>query len=105
MSEEQAAYGVFARSTIEEEYIAPKPIPGLIEGRMVHYVIPDDQKNGGQHRAATLCRVWDHTSGLCNLHVFWDGNNDNADDRGPWLGSIYYSAEPKPNTWHFMERA
>ncbi len=92
MSEEQA--------TVERT-----PIPGLIEGRMVHYVIPIDQKNGGQHRAATICRVWDTTSGLCNLHVFWDGNNDNADDRGPWLGSIYYSAERKPNTWHWMERA
>lgn len=92
MSEEQA--------TVERT-----PIPGLIEGRMVHYVIPVDQKNGGQHRAATICRVWDTDSGLCNLHVFWDGNNDNAVDRGPWLGSIYYSDAKLPNTWHWMERA
>lgn len=83
----------------------PRVIPGLVEGRNVHYVIPDEQRNAGQHRAAIICRVWDHGSGLCNLHVFWDGQNDNADDRGSWLGSIYYSEEPKPNTWHFMERA
>lgn len=82
----------------------PTAIPGLIEGRNVHYVIPEGQKNAGQHRAAIICRVWDNDTGLCNLNVFWDGNNDDQADE-PWLGSIYYSAEPKPNTWHFMERA
>lgn len=82
-----------------------KPIPGIIEGRVVHYVIPLEQKNGGQHRAATICRVWDTTTGLVNLNVSWDGNNDNADDRGTWLGSIYYSEDKAPNTWHWLERA
>jgi hypothetical protein len=93
MSEEQATY----------EVSEPKAIPGLIEGRNVHYVLPDGQKNAGQHRAAIICRVWDTDSGLSNLHVFWDGNNDGP--RDAWLGSIYYSADPRPNTWHFMERA
>jgi hypothetical protein len=70
-------------------------------GRVVHYVLPDSDRNTGEHRPALVVRVWDEDTGLSNLHVFADGNNDTL--AGGWVGSIYQSDEPKPNTWHFPE--
>lgn len=45
---------------------------GLVEGRIVHYVMPD-----GKHTPAIVVKVWDHTgpNGTSNLQVFTDGSN------------------------------
>lgn len=82
-------------------------IPGLTEGRIVHYVLPDGY-SAGQHRPAIVVRVWEPGGGpmgTCQLQVFTDGNND-----GPgyasgivWRTSVMYSAERKPYTWHWPE--
>lgn len=91
---------------------------GLIEGRMVHYVMPN-----GQHRPAIIVKVWGET-GLSNLQVITDGSNDvpyteeekekfknygiAPDDirHGHiWKTSISFSEEPQPNTWHWVEKA
>jgi hypothetical protein len=81
---------------------------GLIEGRMVHFVIPDDaSRSAGEHRAALVVRVWDKGAGSVNLHVFFDGSNDEAvDPQGDaWVTSVPYSEESKGRTWHWIERA
>ncbi|MFA5836210.1 MAG: hypothetical protein WC837_04555 [Bellilinea sp.] len=87
---------------------------GLIEGRIVHYVMPD-----GKHRPAIIVRVWDkaHTNGCVNLTVFTDWTNDS---RGPdyvmdadcaagkmWRTSVLFdgNTDPAPGTWHWIERA
>lgn len=103
---------------------------GLTEGRMVHFVMPD-----GTHRPAVVVQVWrvtkedgsnvPPTNGCSNLQVFTDGPNDipytaeekkayegfgeaqfEAMRRGVmWFTSVLYSEEPKPYTWHWIERA
>lgn len=95
---------------------------GLTAGRMIHYVMPD-----GDHRPAIVVRVWDHDNqgpGLINAQVITDGGNDvpngaaevqawkdfNCDPeecrRGLlWKTSISFSEDPKPNTWHWIEKA
>jgi len=96
---------------------------GLTEGRIVHYVMPD----GVEHRPAIVVKVWrkeDGTppdNGVSNLQVFTDGTNDFYHTKGStgekwisdaevktgivWRTSIVYSEEPKPNTWHWIEKA
>src|SRR5436305_1521513 len=56
----------------KEKTAEPEPMPGLIEGRMVHYCLPDGKRRG-EHRAATISYVHDHGSGLVNLHVLLNG--------------------------------
>jgi hypothetical protein len=95
---------------------------GLVEGRIVHYVMPN-----GEHRPAIVTKVWDreNQSGCSNLNVFTDYSNDlpytqaetdnmknnfgiNLDEvrHGHiWRTSIMFSAEPKPHTWHWIEKA
>jgi hypothetical protein len=105
---------------------------GLIEGRIVHFVMPN-----GQHRPAIVVQVWRvpdspgpepilkaPENGCCNLRVFTDGPNDvpytpeekeklgnwgfREDDvrHGHiWATSMMYSEEPKPGTWHWIEHA
>jgi hypothetical protein len=102
---------------------------GLTEGRMVHYVMPD-----GKHRPAVVVKVWRVTgeggiqdppvSGCSNLQVFTDGPNDlpyTAEEKKSyensslsledvrkgmvWATSIMFSEEPKPHTWHWIEKA
>ena len=96
---------------------------GLIEGRIVHYVMPD-----GEHRPAVVVKVWDHEgeTGTSNLQIITDGPNDvpwgsegkaleekfvgcgiKLDDvrHGHfWRTSVRYSATPEPETWHWIER-
>mgnify|MGYP000989721294 CR=1 FL=1 len=82
--------------------VEPKAIPGLTEGRIVHYVLPD----GIEHRPAMIVRVWDHGTGMSNLQVFTDGSNDQSVDQGLiWRGSIFYSEDKLPGTWHWIEKA
>lgn len=83
---------------------------GLTEGRIVHYVMPS-----GEHRPAIVVRVW-NSEGTCNLTVFPDWGNDNKPGNGIginmgqgtallWATSILHSDEPKPGTWHWIEKA
>ena len=88
---------------------------GLIEGRIVHYVLPDGNSEG-EHRAAIIVRVFESMkeSGTVNLLVFTDCTND-VDPKDPrtasygkgvvWATSVHYSEVPKPRTWHWIERA
>jgi hypothetical protein len=92
---------------------------GLIEGRIVHFVMPD-----GKHSPAMIVRVWNQETGMSNLQVFTDGSNSlpytpeekvlfsnfgmdlNQVAHGHiWMTSRSYSEEPKPGTWHWIERA
>lgn len=84
----------------------------LTEGRIVHFVLPDG-RHAGEHRPAIVVKVWrqgDGTppaNGYSNLVVFMDGTNDGASLGGciNWQTSIEYSAESKPRTWHWIEKA
>jgi hypothetical protein len=87
----------------------PEAMPGLIEGRVVHYTLPDGKRRG-EHRAATVSYVWDHGAGLVNLHVLLNGDMDYAGHAHPgnnWLvEKVAFSADPKvEGCWHWMERA
>ena len=76
---------------------------GLIEGRIVHYVLPD-----GKHRPALVVNVWNKDKGECNLQVFLDDPNDRIRKEefySPvWMGTIAYDELMSPNTWHWIER-
>jgi hypothetical protein len=82
---------------------------GLIEGRIVHYVLPDG-RNPGEHRPAIIVKVWEahRAQGTVNMQVFTDSQNDYL--AGPatsgvmWATSVPYSEEPKPRTWHWPEK-
>lgn len=80
---------------------------GLIEGRVVHYVLIDGP-HAGEHRKADVVRVWDPTTGLCNLIVALDGENDGATlgQLHRWVTSVSHDEETKKlGTWHWIERA
>jgi hypothetical protein len=88
---------------------------GLIEGRIVHYVLPNGNSKG-EHRPAIIVKVWPtmKESGTVNMLVFTDCNND-VDSRDPqsasygsgvaWATSVHYSEEKEPRTWHWIEKA
>jgi hypothetical protein len=82
---------------------------GLTAGRMVHYVLSDTDspRHPSEHRPAVVVKVWgDHPNGCCQLVVFMDGSNDEqAGDLTKWKTSVVYSEDPKPGTWHWIERA
>ena len=79
---------------------------GLTEGRVVHFVT-----ERGDHRPAMVVKVWrdlqDRYPGYSNLQVFADGSNDGewGKPNVVWETSVSYSEEPKPRTWHWIERA
>jgi hypothetical protein len=82
---------------------------GLIEGRIIHYVMPD----GRAHRAAMIVQVFPQPqsdSPMCNITVFPDMLNDHrygpewANTVGVGKGSIHYSETKEANTWHWPER-
>lgn len=85
---------------------------GLTEGRIVHFVLPDGP-HAGEHRPAIVVKVWrqgDGTppaNGYSNLVVFMDGTNDGVQFGGciHWATSVEHSADPKPRTWHWIEKA
>jgi hypothetical protein len=91
----------------KEQSQEPQALPGLIEGRIVHYVMPTDREVQLQHRPAVIVRIWDHGQGTVNLQVFTDGDNDGVCAAGEtwWRTSIRYSEKMEPNTWHWIERA
>lgn len=78
---------------------------GVIEGRIVHYVMPD----GIAHRPAILTQYWPNSNGMSNMTVFTDILNDSryGAEYGSGLvgkGSIHYSETKEVNTWHWPER-
>ena len=81
------------------------PLPGLTEGRMVHFVLPN-----GEHRPAVIVRVW-HVTGVCdgyvNLQVFTDGTNDGQENAAgiAWKTSVCYDENKSVGTWHWIEYA
>ena len=88
-------------------------------GRIVHYVLPDEFKNAGEHRPAIIVKAWGSPPTQpypVQLQVFMDGSNDGyIQDLGKvmsivdghpntmWKTSVPYSEEPKSGTWHFPE--
>lgn len=87
---------------------------GLIEGRIVHYVLPAGNSKG-EHRPAIIVKVWEahRAQGTVNLQVFTDGNNDvspggrESESYGKgiaWATSVHYDENKAPNTWHWIER-
>lgn len=119
-SEEGAAmvHGTDMPPLEQEAYVAR--VPGLTEGRIVHYVLPD-----GSHRPAVVVKDWKEHSGSCNLQVLLDGSNDRLPghenncteqeaERGiAWRTSVpYYGTSDSPgappcpsHTWHWPEKA
>jgi hypothetical protein len=88
---------------------ATDPLPGLTEGRIVHFVLGDGP-SAGQHRPAIVVRVWNpkatelSSRGTIQLQVFTDGSNDGLQNV-EWRTSVGYSEDPQPYTWHWPERA
>lgn len=103
-----------------KEEVKADPLAGMTEGRMVHYVMPNEQ-----YRPAVIVKVWDkeHVNGCCNLQVFTDGPNDidqwvkDADGNAHlerleearigvmWKTSVLFSETKEPHTWHWTEQA
>jgi hypothetical protein len=83
-------------------------VEGLIEGRIVHYVLTDGDSEG-QCRPAIILKVWDREgeTGCCNVLVFTDASNDGGPYRSGlfWATSRSYDADKKPGTWHWIEHA
>lgn len=86
------------------------PGPGVIPGRIVHYVLAPsdlpDGKSAGELRPAMLIRVWNPSDGCSNLQVFLDGTND-GQIQGPahlWATSRNYDTEGALGTWHWPPR-
>ena len=86
-----------------------QPFPGLTEGCIVHYVLPDGRSKG-EVRPAIVVRVWRDVSpdliaqGYCNLQVFTDGTNDypgHSPGITIWATSKVYSENKEPGTWHW----
>lgn len=70
---------------------------GLGIGRIVHFVMTN-----GEHRPATIVRVWDKSTGYVNLQVFTDGEND-GEDNTIWRSSVNYSEDFRVYSWHWPE--
>ncbi len=79
---------------------------GLIEGRIVHYVMTDG-RGAGLHRPAIIVHVWDKATGCVQLQVFTDGSNDGPEHAHGllWATSVSHSEDPMPRTWHWIERS
>jgi hypothetical protein len=97
---------------------------GVIEGRIVHFVL-----ESGEHRAAVVVRAWGDGGGeigMVNLQVILDGTNDLFESVGKeippgacrfnkpskeecekgtaWRTSVHFSNEPLEGTWHWPEK-
>jgi hypothetical protein len=102
---------------------------GLIEDRIVHYVLTDtDAKEinaahtaanqtptasripgiqyhagnsvaAGEHCPAVIVKVWNKENGYVNLKVLLDGEDDY------WATSKSYNDGKEPGTWHWIEKA
>lgn len=77
-------------------------------GRMVHYVLDSEFKNPGEHRPATIVRIW--SGGFVNLLVQIDGGNDDPryDAANPqlvkWITSVQFDpTATNLRSWHWPE--
>lgn len=94
---------------------------GLIEGRVVHYVL-ESGRSKGAHRPAIVVRDWKQENELVQLQVFTDGSNDGFEvthlinaggheaiikitQNSIWRTSVHYSEDKEPGTWHWIEKA
>lgn len=87
------------RVRISEETInvEPEPVEDQVYlGRRVAYRLKDGAC-AGEWRAADVIRVWDVASGVVNLHVLLDYNNDPGSN--PWAKSVTQGYEPGNWTW------
>lgn len=84
-------------------------IPGLSIASNVHYVLSEDPENPlpieDRHRAAIITNVIDPERGLVELAVFLQRIDAVTT---AWPGPVmqvvpYYSEDPMPDTWHFLE--
>ena len=79
-------------------------------GRIVHYVLPASSKWPGEHRPAIVTQVsqpLSHESapGMSNLTVFKGQSGDSEQEGASFMaGSVLFSSDPKPGTWHWPER-
>jgi hypothetical protein len=84
-------------------------INGLIEGRIIHYVLSNNE-----HRPGIITKVYDKNLGMCNVQIFLDVVTDNQlsefSDNDMSIGLSYKShryyddTNKRPGTWHFIER-
>ena len=102
----QEAWSVGSLAAIKAYLKQPSKLDGLTEGRIVHYVLSEGPRQD-EHRPAIIVRVCDTTqgTGMCNLQVFNDGNNDVQPGAAHWVGSAYYDENKTPGTWHWVEKA
>lgn len=69
----------------------PPPIPGLTEGRVVHF------NDGGKARAAIVAEVLDATNGWCWLAVFEPGHRE--------VRPVRCFMGDEPGAWNWPPRA
>jgi hypothetical protein len=105
-------------------------LPGLSEGRIVHYVLKESdlserhKYSAGRHRPAIVVNSWpglNRDDGYSNLLVFLDGSNDEETVKYSeilggnhpaeysaqfilWATSRSMSENMEPGTWHWPER-
>lgn len=72
----------------------------LTIGRIVHYVLPNGHKRGGEDVPAIITRVHDKFGGCVQLTPFVDIAND--EPVAPHeCSSVIYSETKGPRTWHW----
>lgn len=81
------------------------PTSNMLEGYIVHYILPEGDPKKGEHRAAIVVRGIE--AGVVNLIVFMDGQNDlpsgDNNRNTQWQQSVRYSEGKEPGTWHWIE--
>ena len=86
----------------EEIPQAPVGLPGLIEGRIIHYVAYN-----GRHLAGIVIGFDKSTSySQCDIVIFTNMSNVNGDKNFgmQFHQDISYSEESLPGTWHWVEK-
>lgn len=105
------------------DYIREKEkskMEGLVEGRIVHFVLDNNIPKGVTCRPAIIVNAWggELEDGMINIVVFLDGSNDDAglttlfqleykfSIQFPlmWKTSVKYSEAKEAGTWHWPER-
>jgi len=88
-------------------------LPGLTEGRIVHYVLAErdlpetHKRDAGTCVPAIVVNCWrslNRDDGYSNLQVFVDGTNHGVPSGMIWATSRTYSEGNEPGTWHWPER-
>ncbi len=101
MAQEQA----HQRGPVDELPAIDTPdIPGLIEGRIVHFVL-DHGPAKGEHRPAIIVKVWDRTRHAAELTVFTEKYDVPAGQPATLQRSaVPYSEEGALGAWHWIEK-